>query len=115
MTHRLFVALFVALFIALGLPAWIGPSFASDPCELSIFYNLRQERAPEYAHMSDMEYAVMNQQKVKQARKFGKIRAKLVGQTIRHFPEYGGLEAEELIDVIEVETIQAIHCFEGRD
>ena len=58
---------------------WIGPSFASDPCELSIFYNLRQERAPEYAHMSDMEYAVMNQQKVKQARKFGKIRAKRHG------------------------------------
>lgn len=41
---------------------------------------------PEYAHMSDMEYAIMNQQKVKQARKFGKIRAKLVGQIVRHFP-----------------------------
>ncbi len=63
-----------------------------------------------------MEYAIMNQQKVKQARKFDKIRAKLVGETVRHFPEYGGLEAEELIDVTEVETIQAIiHCFEGRD
>ena len=105
----------IALFVALGLATWTGLSFADDPCELSIFYTLRQERAPEYAHMSDMEYAIMTQQKVKQARKFGKIRAKLVGQTIRHFPEYGNLEADELIDVIEMETIQAIQCFENRD
>jgi hypothetical protein len=107
--------LFFALFVALGLPVWAGAGLANDPCDLSIFYRLRQERAPEYAHMSDMEYAVMTQQKVKQARKFGKIRAKLIGQTIRHFPEYGNLEADELIDVIEMETIQAIQCFETRD
>ena len=111
MTRRLFVVLLVAL----GLLDWIGPGFADEPCELSIFYSLRQERAPEYAHMSDMEYANMNRQKVKQARKFGKVRAKLVGQTIRHFPEYSDLEAEELIDAIEAETAHAIHCFEARD
>lgn len=103
---------FIALVAALGFSAWSGASLGGDPCELSILYSLRQERAPEYSHMSDMEYAIMNQQKVVQARKFGKARAKLIGQTIRHFPEYGDLEVEELIDVIEAETIQAIHCFE---
>ena len=93
----------------------IGPAFADESCQLSIYYALRHERAPEYAHMSDMRYAVMTQQKVAKARKSGKIRSKLVGQTRRHFPEYGDLGAEELIALIEMETTQAIQCFENRD
>ena len=107
--------LFAVLFVAFGLAARIGPSLAGDPCALSVYYTLRQERAPEYAHMSDMQYAVMTKQKVVQARKFGKVRSKLVGQTARHFPEYAHLEADELIGVIEAETIQAIDCFESRE
>ena len=104
---------YIALPAALAL--MVGLARAEEPCDLSIYYTLRQERAPEYAHMSDMEYAVMTKERVKQARKLGKIRAKLVGQTSRHFPEYGGLEPEALIDLIEAETIQAIRCFESRD
>ena len=106
---------FTILFCALGFAAWTGPAFADESCQLSIYYALRHERAPEYSHMSDMRYAVMTQQKVAKARKSGKIRSKLVGQTLRHFPEYRDLPTDELIDVIEAETTQALECFESRD
>lgn len=108
MIRLLAVLLFVFLVGAVGGP---GSAFAAEPCDLSLYYRERSTRIPEYAYMSDAQFALMMAEKVDQAKKFGKARTKLVGLVSRHFPEYRGLSDDELVERMEVETRQALRCY----